>query len=58
MRKRNPLRGEAEIALAVGAVIEQHKMRKHFTLTTTDRSFAFARKTAEIAAEAAPMAYI
>ncbi|WP_287787833.1 hypothetical protein [Acidiphilium sp.] len=31
-RKRQPLRGAAEIALAVGAVIEQHKMRKHFDL--------------------------
>ena len=52
-RKRNPLRGAAQIALAVGAVIEQHKMRKHFDLAITDHSFAFARKTAEIAAEAA-----
>jgi hypothetical protein len=52
-RKRNPLRGAAQIALAVGAVIEQHKMRKHFDLAITDHSFAFARKTVEIAAEAA-----
>jgi len=52
-RKRNPLRGAAQIALAVGAVIEQHKMRKHFDLAITDHSFAFERKTVEIAAEAA-----
>ena len=52
-RKRKPLRGAAQIALAVGAVIEQHKMRKHFDLAITDTSFGFARKTAEIAAEAA-----
>jgi Transposase DDE domain len=52
-RKRNPLRGAAEIALAVGAVIGQHKMRKHFDLAITDHSFCFSRKTAEIAAEAA-----
>lgn len=52
-RKRNPLRGSAAIALAVGGVIERHKMRKHFDLTITDQSFAFARKTTEIAAEAA-----
>ena len=52
-RKRNPLRGAAEIALAVGAVIEQHKMRKHFDLAITEHSFAFTRKTAEIAVEAA-----
>jgi len=51
-RKRNPLRGAAQIALAVGAVIEQHKMRKHFELVITDQSFGFARKPAEIAAEA------
>jgi len=52
-RKRKPLRGAAQIALAAGAVIEQHKMRKHFDLAITDTSFDFARKTAEIAAEAA-----
>ena len=44
-RKRKPLRGAAQIALAVGAVIEQHKMRKHFDLAITDHSFGFARKT-------------
>src|SRR5205814_2090044 len=51
-RKREPLRGKAEIGLAVGAVIDRHKMAKHFALEITDTSFAFARKTAEIAAEA------
>jgi hypothetical protein len=52
-RKRNPLRGIAEIALAVGAVIDTYKMAKHFDLTITDAAFSFARKTAEIQAEAA-----
>ena len=52
-RKRNPLRGTAEIALAVGAVLNTHKMKKHFDLKITDDAFSFARKTAEIAAEAA-----
>jgi len=52
-RKREPLRGKAEIGLAVGAVIDRHKMAKHFELQITDTSFAFTRKTAEIAAEAA-----
>ena len=52
-RKRDPLRGTAEIALAVGAVINKHKMAKHFDLDITDTAFSFARKTAEIAAEAA-----
>jgi hypothetical protein len=52
-RKRNPLRGTAEIALAVGAVIDTYKMAKHFDLAITDAAFSFARKTAEIQAEAA-----
>ena len=52
-RKRDPLRGTAEIALAVGEVINKHKMAKHFDLDITDTAFSFARKTAEIAAEAA-----
>ena len=46
-RKRDPLRGTAAIALAVGAVIDTHKMRKHFDLDITDTAFSFARKTGE-----------
>ena len=53
VRKRAPLRGAAEIALAVGAVINRHKMAKHFEINISDAAFSFARKTAEIAAEAA-----
>lgn len=53
LRKRNPLRGTAEIALAVGAAIDTYKMGKHFDLTITDAAFSFVRKTAEIQAEAA-----
>jgi transposase len=52
-RQRNPLRGATEIAMAVGAVIEKHKMRKHFDLTITDASFSFARKVDAIAEETA-----
>jgi transposase len=52
-RKRHPLRGTAEIALAVGAVINKHKMAKHFDLEIAEAAFSFARKTLEIAAEAA-----
>jgi hypothetical protein len=48
-RKRQPLRGKAEI----GAVLDKHKMVKHFILDMTDTSFSFARKTAEITVEAA-----
>src|ERR1700733_1660914 len=53
-RRRNPLRGAAEIALAVGGVIEKHKMRKHFDLTITDTKLTFARKADAIAEETAP----
>jgi transposase len=52
-RKRDPLRGTAEIALKVGEVFNTHKMKKHFDLDITDTGFSFARKTAAIAAEAA-----
>jgi hypothetical protein len=52
-RKRDPLRGTAEIALAVGAVINKRKVAKHFDLEITDSTLRFARKTDQIAAEAA-----
>jgi transposase len=52
-RKRDPLRGAAEIALKVGEVLNTYKMRKHFDLDITDAAFNFARKTEAIAAEAA-----
>jgi transposase len=52
-RKRNPLHGATEIALAVGAVIEKHKMRKHFDLAITDTTLTFARKADAIAEETA-----
>ncbi len=52
-RTRKPLRGEAEIALKVGAVVNRHKVAKHFELTIGEASFAFHRKTEAIAAEAA-----
>jgi hypothetical protein len=51
-RRRQPLRGAAAIGLKVGAVLDQHKMAKHFTLDIADNRFGFARKTEEIAAEA------
>ena len=52
-RARKPLRGEAAIALKVGAVVNRHKMAKHFDLVIGEASFAFHRKAAAIAAEAA-----
>ena len=52
-RKTKPLRGAAEIGMAVGAALDKHKMAKHFELTISDARFVFARKTAQIAEEAA-----
>jgi transposase len=52
-RKRDPLRGTAKIALAVGEILNSYKMKKHFALDITDTAFSFARKTDQIAAEAA-----
>ncbi|MGA1685365.1 MAG: IS1634 family transposase [Gemmobacter sp.] len=51
-RKHKPLRGQAEIGLAAGAVIDRHKMAKHFTLTITEDSFAWRRNDANIEREA------
>ena len=52
-RKSRPLRGAAEIGMAVGAVLDKHKMAKHFDLTIADDRFVFARKSEQIAQEAA-----
>jgi hypothetical protein len=52
-RKRQPLRGKAVIGLEIGAVLDKHKMAKHFTLDITDTGFSFARKTDKITTEAA-----
>lgn len=51
-RAREPLRGQAEIALKVGAVINKYKVAKHFALTISDSEFSFARKTDAIDDEA------
>jgi hypothetical protein len=51
-RRYAPLRGKAEIGLAVGAVINRHKMGKHYELTITEGSFAYRRKPETIAREA------
>ncbi len=52
-RKTQPLRGAAEVGMAVGAALDRHKMAKHFELTIEDARFAFARKHEQIAQEAA-----
>jgi transposase len=52
-RQKRPLRGKDKIALALGALVNQYKMAKHFELTITDTDLTFARKREEIAAETA-----
>jgi hypothetical protein len=47
------LSGKAPIGLAVGAVINRYKVKKHFNLSIDDVHFAFTRKAEQIAAEAA-----
>ena len=52
-RARNPLRGQAAIALRVGRVVGRLHMAKHFDLTITETTLAYQRKTEAIDAEAA-----
>ena len=52
-RPRRPLRGEAEIALRVGRVVNKHHMGKHLRLHISDDHFSYERDTERIQAEAA-----
>ena len=52
-RVHQPLRGEAEIGIRVGKVINHYKVGKHFVTEITSESFSFRRDEAKIAAEAA-----
>lgn len=47
------LRGAARIGLAVGRVVDRHKMAKHVALEIADGRLTFARRDEAIAAEAA-----
>src|SRR5262249_26027860 len=50
---RKPAKHDAAaIGLAVGSVIDEHKVRKHFGLKVADGRFAFRWREDEIAAEA------
>ena len=51
--EQGTLQGEAAIGLAVGAVWNRWRVRKHFQLEITDSTFSFARKQGQIEAEAA-----
>lgn len=50
---RGTLHGADQIGLAVGPALTRYRMRKHFQIEITDTTLAFARKHAQIAAEAA-----
>jgi transposase len=51
-RTKNQLSGRAKIGLQVGRVLNRYKVGKHFELTIDDKSFAYRRNEARIAAEA------
>ncbi len=51
--QKGTLTGASEIGLAAGPAVKRYKMRKHFDLQITDRSFTFTRKTEQITNEAA-----
>jgi transposase len=51
-RKRRRLRGKDKIGVAIGKVLDRHKMAKHFELTITDDGFTAVRKTDHIDDEA------
>ncbi len=52
-RRRNRLKGQDQIGLRVGRVINRYKMAKHFELEITEQRFSFTRKQAQIDNEAA-----
>jgi hypothetical protein len=51
--KRGTLAGEADIGLAVGAVWNRWRVKKHFELEITDTSLSFRRRQEQIDQEAA-----
>jgi len=51
--KRRPLHGAAKIGIAVGAVLNKHRMAKHFEVVISDTTLAWSRQQDAIAAEAA-----
>jgi len=51
--ERGTLSGADQIGLQAGPALRRYKVKKHFEVTITDTSFTWARKTEQIAAEAA-----
>lgn len=52
-RARRPLRGEAQIGLRVGKVIDRFKVAKHFHIEISETSFAYERNEEHIEQERA-----
>ncbi len=48
-RRKRPLRGKQNIGLRAGRILNRYKMGKHFQLRIKEDSFAYERKTANIA---------
>src|SRR2546426_8092556 len=53
LRAKRPLRGQGNMALRVGKVVNRFKMSKHFVLDMTDEGFQYRRNLPSIAAETA-----
>jgi Transposase DDE domain len=51
--ERGTLHGADQIGLAVGPALKRYRVKKHFEVKITETTFAYERKTAQIAAEAA-----
>jgi hypothetical protein len=51
--ERGTLHDAAQIGVAIGEVIKRHRVKKHFTIDIADGRFTYARKTDQIAEEAA-----
>jgi hypothetical protein len=51
LRQKRPLRGSSAIALRVGKVIGKYKMEKHFTISISEKEFAFSRNQESITTE-------
>jgi len=52
LRRRRKLPGSAEIGIRIGAVVNRHKVAKHFRLAVSERNFTFQRDHEAIAGEA------
>ena len=52
LRRRRKPAGAAQIGIMIGAVVNRHKVAKHFRLAVTEHNFTFKRDVEAIASEA------